>query len=158
VVVAAVYKGWPYMLILRYATVGVVAASILLLVFVGIVSLVSGSEGLRQQWIQYWPYILALASGFGIQVTLYLYLRHIVANGSSGGVVAVSGATSTGAMISCCAHYLANILPLIGATGIVALIGQYQVELFWVGLAFNAIGIGYITKKISITKKRPYET
>jgi Cu+-exporting ATPase len=66
---------------------------------------------------------------------------------ASGKVVAVSGATSTGAMIACCAHYLANVLPVLGATGFIALVAQYQVQLFWVGLAFNLAGIGYIGRK-----------
>jgi Cu+-exporting ATPase len=52
------------------------------------------------------------------------------------------------AMVSCCAHYLANILPVIGAAGLIALVGQYQVELFWVGLASNAAGILYAAGKV----------
>ena len=41
-------------------------------------------------------------------------------------------------MVSCCAHYLANVAPVLGAAGLVAFAAQFQVELFWVGLAFNA--------------------
>jgi len=63
-------------------------------------------------------------------------------------VVAVSGTTSTAAMVSCCAHYLANILPIVGVTGFLTIVAQYQIELFWVGLAFNAAGILYIVPKI----------
>ena len=141
---------------IRNGVVWVIESSVLLLVFAGFVTIVYGTAGLRLQWLQYWPYILALTFGFGIQVALYLRLRHIAANSSSRGVVAVSGATSTGAMISCCAHYLVNLLPLIGATGVVALIGQYQIELFWIGLASNAFGIGYIARK-STHAKNMYE-
>jgi len=54
------------------------------------------------------------------------------------------------AMLSCCAHYLVNILPIIGAAGIISLIGQYQIQLFWVGLIFNIAGIIYIARKIII--------
>jgi Cu+-exporting ATPase len=66
----------------------------------------------------------------------------------SGKVVAVSGTTSTAAMISCCAHYLTNILPVVGAAGVVALVAQYQIELFWFGLACNAAGILYMTTRV----------
>lgn len=59
-----------------------------------------------------------------------------------------SGTTSTAAMISCCAHYLANVLPVIGAAGVVTLVAQYQVELFWVGLGFNAAGIVFIGSRV----------
>jgi Cu+-exporting ATPase len=62
----------------------------------------------------------------------------------AGAVIAASGTTSTAAMISCCAHYLTNVAPVLGATGLVAFAAQFQVELFWVGLAFNAAGIAYV--------------
>ena len=67
----------------------------------------------------------------------------------SGKVVAVSGTTSTAAMISCCAHYLTNILPVVGAAGAVALVAQYQIELFWFGLAANLAGIMYMTTRVA---------
>jgi Cu+-exporting ATPase len=51
-------------------------------------------------------------------------------------------------MISCCAHYLTNVAPVLGATGLVAFAAQFQVELFWVGLAFNAAGIAYVGTKL----------
>ena len=51
-------------------------------------------------------------------------------------------------MISCCTHYLANALPVLGATGLVALVAQYQLELFWLGLAFNLAGVLYIGSKV----------
>jgi len=47
-----------------------------------------------------------------------------------------------------CAHYLANILPVIGIAGFLSIIGQYQVQLFWLGLVFNFAGIAYIGGKI----------
>jgi hypothetical protein len=40
------------------------------------------------------------------------------------------------------------MMPILGATGLVALVGQYQVELFWVGLAFNLAGVVYISTKV----------
>ena len=88
--------------------------------------------------------MVALAVGFGIQVGLYSYLK--VA--SSGKVLAVSGATSTAAMISCCTHYLVNLLPVLGAVGIVTLVSQYQVEFFWVGLVFNLAGLSYMLYQV----------
>ncbi|HEU0202489.1 MAG TPA: hypothetical protein VFR86_18920 [Burkholderiaceae bacterium] len=56
-------------------------------------------------------------------------------------------------MVSCCTHYLANLLPIVGAAGLVTLATQYQVELFWVGLAFNAAGIAYIGTKVAAARK-----
>ncbi|HEY5574434.1 MAG TPA: hypothetical protein VIK64_15545, partial [Anaerolineales bacterium] len=90
-----------------------------------------------------------LALGFGIQIGLYTYLRRAIHRGdASGKVLAVSGTTSTAAMISCCTHYLTNILPFIGIAGFVTVVAQYQIELFWFGLASNAAGIAYIGSKV----------
>lgn len=76
-------------------------------------------------------------------------LRHIALSCSgSGSAVAVSGGTSTAAMISCCMHYLANVLPVLGATGLVSLVAQYQTELFWIGLTFNAAGGAFVGSRV----------
>ena len=128
---------------------GVLAAVLLLGVYFAVLTLVSGWAFTRTQFAAYWYFVVALTAGFGIQIGLYSYLRRITRHGgTSGKVVTVSGATSTGAMISCCAHYLTNILPVLGATGLVAIVAQYQVGLFWVGLAFNLAGMLYVGRKV----------
>ena len=124
----------------------------LLTVYFTIVSLVSGLRFAEEQLRQFWYYIVALAVGFGIQVGLYSYLKSIVKN-MKPTIAATSGATSAAAMISCCAHYLVNVLPILGAVGIITIISQYQVQLFWVGLAFNFAGIVYMANKVSKTTK-----
>ena len=55
---------------------------------------------------------------------------------------------STAAMVSCCAHYLVNVAPVLGATSLVAFAAQFQVELFWVGLAFSAAGIAFVLSRL----------
>jgi Cu+-exporting ATPase len=128
---------------------GVLATAGLLGFYFLILSLVSDWAFAVDQFATFRYYIISLAIGFGIQIGLYTYLRGAIqSHCSSGKVVAVSGTTSTVAMISCCAHYLANILPVIGAAGLITLVGQYQVELFWVGLASNAAGILYVASKV----------
>src|SRR5574338_217123 len=129
---------------------GLGASLALLAVYFGLLTWVSGWPFTVEQFGSFWPYIVALAVGFGIQIALYLYLRQVVRGSPSHGkVVAASGATSTAAMVSCCTHYLANLLPIVGAAGLVTLAAQYQVELFWLGLAFNAAGIAYIGTKVA---------
>ncbi len=128
---------------------GAGAMVLLLAIYFGVVSLISGMEFALEQFAQFWYFIVALALGFGIQVGLYTYLKDLVGqHGASGKVVAVSGTTSTAAMVSCCAHYLVNILPILGVTGFLAIVAEYQVELFWLGLAFNAAGVIYILSKV----------
>jgi P-type Cu+ transporter len=128
---------------------GALAFGLLLAVYFAAVSLISGWSFALSQFSEFWYYIVPLAVGFGVQVALYVKLREVVLRGGgTGSVVAASGTTSTAAMISCCAHYLVNVAPIIGATGLVAFAAQYQVEFFWVGLAFNAAGIAYIASRL----------
>ena len=95
------------------------------------------------------PWIISISAGFGIQVGLFTHLKQAVQSGwGMGKALAVSGTTSTIAMISCCAHYLVNIAPLIATAGVITFISQYQVQFFWIGLAFNIGGIIYIGRKV----------
>jgi Cu+-exporting ATPase len=140
---------------LRPLAVGTLASLAMLGVYFGVLTLVSGWDFTVSQFAQFWYYVLPLALGFGIQMGLYVYLRLRLEHHHTGGkMVVASGATSTGAMLACCTHYLANILPVIGAAGVVTLAAQYQVELFWVALAFNLGGIIFIGSRI-ISAGRP---
>lgn len=134
---------------------GAGAFVIILAIYFGVVSLISGFDFALEQFTKFWYFIVPLALGFGMQVGLYTYLKNLVGqHGASGKVVAVSGTTSTAAMVSCCAHYLVNILPIIGVTGFLTVVAEYQVELFWLGLAFNAAGILYVASMVvSATKE-----
>jgi Cu+-exporting ATPase len=135
-------------------TGGLVALAALMGIYFGVLTLVSGWAFTLSQFSDFWPYIVPLAAGFGSQVGLYLHLRHLTASHvHANRVVAASGTTSTIAMLACCTHYLANILPLLGAVGMVTLIAQYQIQLFWVGLAFNAAGIVYVARQIYSAKR-----
>src|SRR3989344_781729 len=112
--------------------VGSLSSVGLLAIYFAIVTLVSGWDFAQSQFTAYWYYVVTLALGFGIQVGLYQHLRRVMAFQHGGAVVATTGTTSTAAMLACCVHYLANILPLLGAVGVVTLVAQYQVQLFWV--------------------------
>ncbi len=132
---------------------GTLAGAALLGAYFGVLTLVSGWGFAQSQFSSFWYFIVSLAVGFGVQVGLYARLKDLIADGS-GKVLGVTGATSTAAMVSCCAHYLANLLPVLGAVGIVTFVAQYQIELFWVGVLFNLGGIAYIASKI-IAFQRP---
>jgi len=133
----------------RSVLFGALGALTLLGVYFLLLTAVSGWEFTASQFWDFWYFIVSLAAGFGIQLGLFTYLRNAVrGKGISGKVVAVSGTTSTAAMISCCAHYLTNILPVLGAAGLVALVAQYQIELFWFGLASNLAGIFYMGNRV----------
>lgn len=135
---------------LRSAAWGTSAFLAMMGIYFGILTLVSGWRFTVEQFSEFWYFIFALAGGFGLQVALYTRLRQlVVGSAESKTVMAASGTTSTAAMISCCAHYLTNIAPVLGATGLVTLASQYQVEFFWVGLAFNAAGLAYVGSRLA---------
>ena len=128
---------------------GILASAILLGVYFMVLALVSGWSFTLEQFGNYWYFIVSLAVGFGIQIGLYQYLKVLVHSGQGmGKVVGVSGTTSTASMVSCCAHYLINLVPILGVTGLATFVAQYQIKIFWVGLAFNIFGIFFISNKI----------
>lgn len=129
--------------------VAVLGMAALLGLYLVLLTLVAGWGFTLEQWRTYWPYVIALAVGFGIQAGLYAWLRFGMQARHAGKVVAVTGTTSGVAMVSCCTHYLVNLLPALGATGVVSLVGQYQVELFWFGLAANFAGIVFIGRRVA---------
>lgn len=133
----------------RPSIFGVAAALLLLAVYFAVVGLISGMDFAREQFADFWYFIVPLTLGFGIQVGLFIHLKDLVGkHGASGKVVAVSGTTSTAAMVSCCSHYLVNILPVLGVTGFLTVVAEYQIELFWLGLLFNGAGILYVSTMV----------
>ncbi len=133
---------------------GTAAAAAMVVLYFAVVGLISGLDFASTQFKEFWPFLVALAAGFGIQAGLYAYLRKVIAeHAASGTVVAASGTTSAAAMVSCCAHYLVNALPLMGITGLLTFIVHYQIGLFWIGLAFNAAGILYMASRVAKARK-----
>ena len=128
---------------------GILASSILLGLYFAILTLVSGWSFAQEQFASYWYFVVSLAVGFGIQIALHQYIKSLVHAGlGMGKVIGVSGTASAAAMISCCAHYLVNLMPILGVTGLVTFVAQYQVKLFWVGIFFNIAGILYMANRI----------
>ncbi|MBI2624360.1 hypothetical protein HYW67_02595 [Candidatus Parcubacteria bacterium] len=127
---------------------GVVATVGLLILYFAVTTVISGWEFAVLQFGARWYWILGLAVGFGVQVGLFTCLRALHVARVSRSVVAVSGTMSSAAMLACCAHYLVNVVPLIGISGAAAVIGQYQTELFAFGAVANVVGIGYFLNKL----------
>ena len=128
---------------------GFSGALILLAIYFSLLTIISGWNFAWDQFLSFWYFIISLAIGFGIQIGLYSYLKNILRRrNSSSRVLAITGSTSTAAMISCCAHYLVNLIPILGITGLVTFVAQYQIKLFWLGIAFNIFGIIFMANRI----------
>jgi len=140
--------------ILRSILYGILAGAILFGIYFAVLTAVSGWSFAQSQFADFWYFIISLVIGFGIQIALYQYIKSLVHSGQGmGKVVGVSGTTSTAAMVSCCAHYLVNLVPILGITGLATFVAQYQIGIFWIGLAFNIFGIVFMSNRIIKFKK-----
>jgi P-type Cu+ transporter len=69
------------------------AFAILLALYFGALTLVSGWAFTVQKFSDFWYYIVTLAAGFGVQVGLYVRMRELIRRSKGGGaMVAASGA------------------------------------------------------------------
>lgn len=90
-----------------------------------------------------WYWILLLAAGFGTQLGLHIYikgaLRQRRAAATAG--VAASGGVSTVAMVACCAHHIADVLPILGLSAAAVFLVDYQTAFILLGVFSNLTGI-----------------
>lgn len=103
--------------------------------------------------LRFW--IVPLITGFGIQVGLFSYLKNCAKMTKLGnGTVATGTATSSVAMLVCCAHHLTDILPFLGLSALSLVLVRYQVWFLALGVLSNLVGISLM---IRLLKKRRYE-
>lgn len=126
---------------------GLLAATALLVLYLGLITLAQGwSHAIEQFRLDRW-YVTAIMLGFGSQVGLFVYLRGLHAQAAASGVAASTG-TSTAAMLACCAHHLAEVLPIIGLSGAAIFLNDYKRELLWLGITMNAAGATYLLHRV----------
>jgi hypothetical protein len=131
-----------------WPVLGASAASLGLLIFyLGLITLAQGWQHALEQLGQDSLYIGPLVVGFGLQIGLFIYLRKQHARAKVSGVAASTG-TSAAAMLACCAHHLADILPVIGLSGAALFLNEFKTPLLWLGLAMNLAGIIYLANMI----------
>ena len=51
-------------------------------------------------------------------------------------------------MVACCAHHLADLLPLLGATGAATFLIDNRVAFMLVGIGVNAVAIGIAVRRL----------
>lgn len=126
--------------------VGVIAAVLLLLVYMGIITLAQGLEHTLDQTRRMWYWVLLLASGFGTQAGLFAFIRQRRAAATAS--VAASGGVSAGSMAACCAHHLSDVLPALGLSGLATFLTSYQLFFLVLGVLANAVGITIMLENI----------
>lgn len=115
----------------------------LLLIYFSVLSLLNSVNGAIAEFSKVWVWILLLAFGFGLQLGLFAYIKLSVQEKliAATAEVATSGTISTGSMIACCAHYLTNLLPILGVSALTVFLTRYQLPLLLLGVCSNLIGI-----------------
>jgi len=137
---------------------GVLGAIFLTGVYLGIVSLAETPEHALDLFWQDKAFVIPILLGFGTQVGLYTLLRkglylplHIPAGGAT---TAAGGGMSTMAMVACCAHHVADVLPLVGLTAAATFLANWKIPFMVVGLLTNLIGIAVMLREILKARRR----
>jgi len=104
-------------------------------------------------------YVAAIASGFGLQVGLFVYVRRLLTlrdRASAGAGAAVGTGASTAAMLACCAHHVADALPIVGLSGAAIFLSDYRVPLMLLGIGVNAAGVSFMAR-LAVRERRRWK-
>ena len=136
---------------------GAVAGLLLVGLYLGIVTWAQGLGHARELLWNDRYFVAAIAGGFGVQVGLFVHVRRLVARraaGSAAGVTAAGTGTSTVAMVACCAHHVADALPVLGLSGAAIFLNDYRIPLMASGLAVNALGVAFMLRLVVTNTRR----
>lgn len=122
---------------------GILAGLGLLLFYLAVVSIFQGITFAFLNLRSLWYLIFPLAIGFGTQIGLYASIKRTAA---MTGTVAGTGGVSAGSMVACCSHFLLNLIPIVGLSGIAIFLAAYQKEFLGIGILSNVIGISIMVR------------
>ena len=137
---------------------GLVGMLLLMALYLSIVSLAESPKRALELFWEDKAFVIPIMLGFGAQVGLYtllkkgLYLPVPVPGG--GATTATSGGISTMAMVACCAHRVADVLPLVGLSAAAAFLAAWKNPFLVVGLVSNVIGIAVMLFVIRRERQR----
>ena len=148
----------PLHRVLLPAGAGVLGALIMSGVYLGIVSLAgSPAHALGLFWEDR-ALVIPILLGFGLQVGLFTLLKTglylPVHAPASGAVTAAGGGVSTAAMVACCVHHVADVLPLVGLSAAAAFLANWKVPFMIAGLATNLLGITLLLAALARARRQ----
>ncbi len=122
---------------------GLLAGLGLLIFYLSVVSIFQGIEFAFLNLRSLWYLIFPLAIGFGVQIGLFASIKHTA---QLTGTVVGTGTISGGSMIACCSHFLLNVIPIVGASGLALFLTTYQKWFLVIGIISNILGIGLMLR------------
>ena len=118
--------------------------------YLGLVTWAQGPEhALELLWSDR-LFVGLIGAGFGTQVGLFVYLR-LVQRAMARESIAFAGAgtaTSSVSMVACCAHHLADVLPIVGLSGLAVFLVEFRTPLMLLGIATNLMGIVVMLRQL----------
>ncbi len=125
---------------------GLLGALLLAGVYFGIVSWAESFDHALDLFWDQRALVLPLILGFGVQSALYIVLKKrlffpVPHAGPSGALTGAGGTASTAAMVACCAHHVADVLPILGLSAAAGFLAEYQTQFMAAGLGTTLIGI-----------------
>lgn len=143
--------GWPA------AASGAGAGLALLGLYLGVIAIAQGPSHALEQLAVDARYVAAVTIGFAVQVALFVELRQTAARQRrSAAITAASTGTSTAAMLACCAHHVADVLPLVGLSAAAVFLDAYKMPLLVVGLTMNAIGVTLLWRELTRLRRAEF--
>ena len=139
---------------------GLLGAVFLTGIYLGIVSLAETPKHALELFWQDKVFVVPIILGFGTQVGLYTLLKKglympmrvpstsLRASPAGGVTTAAGGGMSTMAMVACCAHHVADVLPLIGLSAAATFLSNWKIPFMVVGLLTNLTGIAVMIRTI----------
>ncbi len=130
--------------------VGSLAAVALVGLYLGIVTWAQGPQHAFELLWDDRIFVGAISAGFGAQIGLFTYIR-LLQRALARGSAALTGAgtaTSSVSMVACCAHHLADVLPVMGISGLAVFLVEFRTPLMALGLLTNAVGIGLMLRQL----------
>ena len=131
----------------------VLAAAALAGFYALVVGGVGGWAHLVLQSVQDWPWLVLILAGFGTQIGLFVELRRrhqlqdaALKTTTGGG----AGAAGVG-MVACCAHHVADLAPIIGASGLTVFLTAYRTPSMIIGIAINTVGVVLAARRLRRT-------
>ena len=127
--------------------------------YFGIMTWAEGWDTAVSQLVYNRWYIVPLWLAFGVQAALYSILRFrlfipTTAPGHTVAMMGTSGGTSTTAMVACCLHHVADVLPILGLSAAATFLTRYQRPFMLVGLGINLIGIVVMLRVLYRERRR----
>ncbi|MDW7754532.1 MAG: hypothetical protein SCH68_05130 [Brevefilum sp.] len=137
-----------YKKILWPVTTGIAGMLFQAVIYFGLVSWAETPQhALDLLWQERWL-VFPLFTGFGLQVALFtilkkrLFIRTSGSNhSSSAAMTGAGGATSTMAMVACCAHHVTDVLPILGFSVAATFLAKHQSTFMLAALMITYLGI-----------------